>query len=136
MFDLRYKRKHLHIKWQISNMSKSFLLADFINRVKKNSNTIFQFSYIDQILANHLNSKLLRRFLSLVLNDKTLTQIEHDLKRCLCIETSHVMFHLKKRYENLIDKSVKCEVSLSIASYKRGAEWMNIAPRVPDILIT
>ena len=88
-------------------MSKSFLFADFINRNKKNSNAIFQFSHINYILASYSDFEFLRRSLNVVLNDKILTQVEHDLKRYLHIETFHVMFYLKERYRNFIDKSVE-----------------------------
>ena len=88
-------------------MSKLFLSANFTNQNEKNSNAIFQFSYIDQNLTNHSNFKSLRRFLNLVLNDKILTQIEHDLKRCSPTKIFHVMFYLKKRYRNFIAKSVE-----------------------------
>ena len=43
-------------------MSKLFLLADFINRNKKNSNAIFQFNHINHILASHSDFEFLRRF--------------------------------------------------------------------------
>ena len=88
-------------------MSKSFLSANFINREKKNSNAIFQFSHINYILTNYSDFEFLRKFLNVVLNDKILTQIEHNLKRCSCTKTFYVMFYLKKRYRNFIDESVK-----------------------------
>ena len=55
-------------------MSKSFLSAEFTNRNQKNSNAVFQFSHINHILASHSDSKSLRRFLNVVLNDKILIQ--------------------------------------------------------------
>ena len=88
-------------------MSKLFFSTNFINRNEKNSNAIFQFNYIDHILASHSNFKSLRRFLNVVLNNKILTQVEHDLKRCSCIEIFHVMFYLKERYRSFIDKNVE-----------------------------
>ena len=106
-FDLRYKKTNLNIKHQISNMSKSFLSANFINRKKKNFIAIFQFNHINHTLKNHLDFESLRKFLNVVLNDKILTQIEHDLKQCSCTKTFYVMFYLKERYRNLIDESVE-----------------------------
>ena len=88
-------------------MSKSFLLADFTNRNEKNSNAIFQFSHINHILTNDFDFESLRRFLNVVLNDKTWTQVEHDLKRCSHTKIFHVMFYLKKRYRDFIDESVQ-----------------------------
>ena len=88
-------------------MSKSFLLANFINRKKKKFNAIFQFNHINHILKNHSNFESFRKFLNVVLNDKILTQIEHDLKRCSRTKTFHVMFYLKERYRTFIDKSVE-----------------------------
>ena len=41
------------------------------------------------------------------MNDKILTQIEHDLKRCSRTKTFYVIFYLKNRYRNFIDKSVE-----------------------------
>ena len=87
-------------------MSKSFLLTDFINREKKNLNAIFQFSHINHILANHSNFESLRRSLNVVLNNKILTYIEHDLKPCSRTKIFYIMFYLKKRYRNFIDKNV------------------------------
>ena len=88
-------------------MSKLFLSTDFTNREKKNLNAIFQFSHIDYILKNHSNFKSLHKSLNVVLNNKILTQVEHDLKRCSRTKTFYVMFYLKKRYRNFIDKSVE-----------------------------
>ena len=68
---------------------------------------MFQFNHINHILAYYLDFKLLRRFLNVVLNDKILTQIEHDLKRCLRIKIFHVRFDLKERYQNFIDENVE-----------------------------
>ena len=86
-------------------MSKSFFLTDFINRKKKNSNTIFQFSHIHHILANYSNFEFLRKSLNVVLNDKIWTQIEHDLRRCLHTKTFQIKFYLNKRYRNFIDEN-------------------------------
>ena len=88
-------------------MSKSFFSTDFINRKKKNSNAIFQFSHINHILENHSNSKFWRKSLNVVLNDKILTQVEHDLRRCSRTKTFHAMFYLKERYRNFIDENVE-----------------------------
>ena len=88
-------------------MPKSFLSADFINREKKNSNAIFQFSYINHILKSHSDFEFLRKLLNVILNDKILTQIEHDLKRCSRTKTFYVMFYLKNRYRNFIDENVE-----------------------------
>ena len=88
-------------------MSKLFLSTDFTNRKKKNSNAIFQFNHINHILKNHSNFESLRKVLNVVLNDKILTQIEHDLRGCLRTKTFYVMFYLKERYRNFIDKSVE-----------------------------
>ena len=88
-------------------MSKSFLSTDFINRKKKSSSAIFPFNYINHILARHSDFEFLRKSLNVVLNDKTLTQVKHDLRRCSRTKTSHVMFYLKKRYRNLINKNVE-----------------------------
>ena len=88
-------------------MSKLFLSADFTNRDKKNSNAIFQFSHINHILMNHSDFKSLRRPLNVVFNDKLLTQIEHDLKRCSRTKILHVMFYLKNFIEILLMKTLK-----------------------------
>ena len=107
LFDSRYKRMNSDIRYQISDMSKFSLLTDFINRKKRNFNAIFQFSHTNHILKSHSDFKSLRKSLNVVLNDKILTQIEHDLRQCLHMKTSHVMFYLKERYRNLIDESVE-----------------------------
>ena len=88
-------------------MSKLFLLAGFTNRDKKNSNATFQFSHINHILANHSDFEFLRKSLNVVRNNKILTQIEHALRRCSHTKTFYVMFYLKERYRNLIDKASK-----------------------------
>ena len=88
-------------------MSISFHSANFTNRRKKNSNANFRFNHINHILKNHSNFEFLRKSLNVVLNNKILTQVEHDLKRCSRTKTFHLMFYLKERYRNLIDKSVE-----------------------------
>ena len=107
-------------------MSKLFLSANFINREKKNSNAIFQFSYINYILKSHSNFEFLRKSLNVVLNDKILTQIEHDLKRCLRTKTFHVMFYLKERYRNFIDESVEM-IKQSVKKKKKTKERKNLS---------
>ena len=106
-FDSRYKIPNSDIRYQISNMSKSFLSANFTNRDEKNSNAIFLFNHIDHILASYSNFESLRRSLNVVLKDKILTQIEHNLKRCSRTEVFHVMFYLKERYRSFMDKNVE-----------------------------
>ena len=106
-FDSRYKRANLDIRDQISKMSKIFLSIDLNNREEKKSDTIFQFNYIDHILTSDSCFESLRRYLNVVLNDKILTQIEHNLKRCLRTEIFHVIFYLKKRYRKFIDENVE-----------------------------
>ena len=104
-------------------MSKLFLSANFTNRHEKNSNAIFQFNHINHILTSYSNFELLRKFLNVVLNDKILTQIEHDMRRCFRTETSHVMFYLKERYRDLINKNV--EIMKQSLKTKEKREVMN-----------
>ena len=95
------------IRYQILNMSKSFLSTDFINRKEKNSNAIFQFNHKDHILTNYSNFESLRKSLNVILNNKILTQIEHDLKRCSHTRIFQIMFYLKERYQTFIDENVE-----------------------------
>ena len=100
-------------------MSKLFLSANFINRKKKNFDAIFQFNHINHILKSHSDFESLCKFLNVVLNDKILTQIEHNLRRCSRTKTSHVMFYLKKRYRNFFDESVEMIKQLLKTKEKR-----------------
>ena len=47
----------------------------------------------------------LRKFLNVVLNEKIVKKMKHDLKRGARIEIFHVMFYLKERYRNVIDEN-------------------------------
>ena len=102
LFDSRYKRTNSNIKYV-----EVIFSTDFTNREKKNLDAIFQFSPINYILKSHSDFEFLRKSLNVVLNDKILTQIEHDLRRCLRTKTFYVMFYLKKHYRNFIDESVE-----------------------------
>ena len=87
-------------------MSKSFFSVDSSIQTKKNIDAFFKFPHFVFVFSKSQNSKKLRKSLNVVLNEKIMTQVERELRRCKREKIDKIMYFMKKHYREILDKNV------------------------------